>query len=706
MVRLNNPSGDGVDSLNNLTGDVILAAGTGISITPSGQTLTIAATAAGGVTSVSNSDGTLTISPTTGAVVASRPAITGDISIAGGSNTSVLTTVNSNVGSFTNASITVNAKGLITAASSGTAPVTSVSGTTNRITSTGGTTPVIDISAAYVGQSSITTLGTITTGIWNGTTIAIANGGTGQTTANAAFNALSPMTTGGDIIYGGASGAGTRLANGTNGQVLTSAGGTSAPTWTTPTTGTVTGTGTANTMTKFTGTSAIGNASMTDDGTTVTNTLRNVNSFTSIASNPAMFYTGSWATGTGTTAFPHVYLQATGTTASTTLSTAGTAFGANAVTGFTGNYYDFMLAGVSKAKLTSAGNATFAGTLNVSGNATMSTIGCDVITCVSGSSSSFRQTNAGGVAGYDFIQFNNSSTADTTTTGANLSYYLRQNGGSTIFAGKVMVLGETNWTNNANTNAFMAFHTTNNAVGAERWRISSLGYLSNTGATGTAGLTLSGSTTTRSAMNMVAGTAPTSPIEGDMWADTTQKTMIMFNDGIKQAASTNLFTQTADKSVTNTVTETSIVGTGVGGLTLPANFFVAGKTIRIQISGVYSTVAVTGDTITIKIKYGSTVIGSVATTSLLAGASNLFFWGEALITCRSTGASGSVQISGGITYNISTVGGLAEDAINNGAATTTLDTTASGLLDVTVTHSAANASNSVKSLVSNFEVLN
>jgi hypothetical protein len=42
--------------------------------------------------------------------------------------------------------------------------VSSVSGTSNRITSTGGTTPVIDISAAYVGQSSITTVGTLTSG--------------------------------------------------------------------------------------------------------------------------------------------------------------------------------------------------------------------------------------------------------------------------------------------------------------------------------------------------------------------------------------------------------------------------------------------------------------------------------------------------------------------------------------------------------------
>ena len=45
--------------------------------------------------------------------------------------------------------------------------VVSVTGTTNRITSTGGSTPVIDIDASYVGQSSITTLGTIGTGVWN-----------------------------------------------------------------------------------------------------------------------------------------------------------------------------------------------------------------------------------------------------------------------------------------------------------------------------------------------------------------------------------------------------------------------------------------------------------------------------------------------------------------------------------------------------------
>ncbi|HWC52855.1 MAG TPA: hypothetical protein VG676_04645 [Chitinophagaceae bacterium] len=75
-----------------------------------------------------------------------------------------------------------------------------ITGTSNRITLTNGNgvsgNPTIDISSSYVGQTSITTLGTITTGTWNGNTIGIANGGTGQTTANAALNALLPSQTG------------------------------------------------------------------------------------------------------------------------------------------------------------------------------------------------------------------------------------------------------------------------------------------------------------------------------------------------------------------------------------------------------------------------------------------------------------------------------------------------------------------------------
>lgn len=94
--------------------------------------------------------------------------------------------------------------------------VTSVSGTSNRITSTGGATPTIDISASYVGQSSITTLGTITTGtLGSGTKILVGSDDTG------------------DIYYNGGSGSITRLASVSSGSYLRSAGTSTAPVWST-----------------------------------------------------------------------------------------------------------------------------------------------------------------------------------------------------------------------------------------------------------------------------------------------------------------------------------------------------------------------------------------------------------------------------------------------------------------------------------------
>jgi hypothetical protein len=63
---------------------------------------------------------------------------------------------------------------------------TSFDGTTNiTVTAAAGTLTGSSLNATVTG-SSLTSLGTIVTGVWNGTAIAVANGGTGATSASAA----------------------------------------------------------------------------------------------------------------------------------------------------------------------------------------------------------------------------------------------------------------------------------------------------------------------------------------------------------------------------------------------------------------------------------------------------------------------------------------------------------------------------------------
>ena len=128
-------------------------------------------------------------------LVTAASALSGDATTSG--STLTLATVNSNVGSFTNASITVNAKGLITAASSGTAAVTSISvATANGLSgsSSGGTTPILTLSTTV---NSPVLAG-------NGTAISAATTtGTGSTVVLSASPALTGTVTAANATLSG-----------------------------------------------------------------------------------------------------------------------------------------------------------------------------------------------------------------------------------------------------------------------------------------------------------------------------------------------------------------------------------------------------------------------------------------------------------------------------------------------------------------------
>lgn len=102
-------------------------------------------------------------------------------------------------------------------------------GTTDRISVS---SDAIDIASTYAGQSTITTVGTIAAGTWNGTAIAVANGGTGATTltgflvGNGTSAVTASATIAGTAITGNISG---NAANVT-GTVAIANGGTGATT--------------------------------------------------------------------------------------------------------------------------------------------------------------------------------------------------------------------------------------------------------------------------------------------------------------------------------------------------------------------------------------------------------------------------------------------------------------------------------------------
>jgi hypothetical protein len=88
-------------------------------------------------------------------------------------------------------------------------------GTTLDVSASG-----VKLSDTYAGQISITTLGTIATGTWNATTIAVAKGGTGLTSYTI-----------GDLIYASGTTTLSTLADVATGNALISGGVGAAPVW-------------------------------------------------------------------------------------------------------------------------------------------------------------------------------------------------------------------------------------------------------------------------------------------------------------------------------------------------------------------------------------------------------------------------------------------------------------------------------------------
>lgn len=156
--------------------------------------------------------------------------------------------------------------------------------------------------------------------------------------------------------------------------------------------------------------------------------------------------------------------------------------------------------------------------------------------------------------------------------------------------------------------------------------------------------------------------------------------------------SPGIFRQTASVTIVNSAAETTLIGSGVGSVTLPANFITPGMTFKVRGFGLHTAAA--NPSVEVKIKFGTTIL--LDTGIVTSGNStNALLDIEAWITCRSSGAGGTVFAQGWYREHTGGASGGTSTSFNMvNTSATTVDTTAAQTINITWQWGTASASDS------------
>jgi hypothetical protein len=173
------------------------------------------------------------------------------------------------------------------------------------------------------------------------------------------------------------------------------------------------------------------------------------------------------------------------------------------------------------------------------------------------------------------------------------------------------------------------------------------------------------------------------------------KTIVTILEGLP-ATAYGLYAQTANSvPVTATILESTLIGAGVGTLSVPANGFFVGASFRGDFGGLMS--AKNNDKIRIRIKSGSVVLADSGPQTLPSITNDV--WQCSInFTIRATGVPGVASIvTLGVFHDVKSSNGVQNGFAWNTVNNTTFNTTIPNTLDVTAQWSSNSALNSIYS---------